>query len=388
MNTISFIWHRRALALVAVATILTSASFAVPVSTLYLLARGLTYTQVFTLETVLVVSIMVCDLPTGRLADLTSDRAVLTCGYAVGAAASVVYASSTTYPGFVLANVLSGLGIALCSGADRTYLTSVLGDEAEVRLPGVLGHFGALGALSAAGGGVGGGLMAAHGIVWPAVAGAATQTLAAVTVLGLPSCPRPSAGSHDAARVPLRTVARHVATTPVLWLSALQPWILVGAAFYLNQPRWQATGIGVRWFGLLLALAQVLAAAGSHFSEQLARRCGSSTRFIAVTTLATAGGFVLMTVPHWTATVTGFVLVLASSSVRGPVGGAVTALAAPEHTRATTLSMVSTCGSLIGAALNPLVGLLSQHSVTGACWAIAAALVMFAGAWALVPTRR
>lgn len=384
MNTISFIWHRRALALMAVATTLTSASFAVPVSTLYLLARGLSYTQVFTLETVLVVSIMVCDLPTGRLADLTSDRAVLTCGYLVGAAASIGYATSTSYPGFIATNILGGLGIALASGADRSYLTSTLGEQEEGRLTGLLGHYGALGSLSGAAAGILGGLLAAHGVAWPAIAEAVTQVLGAVTILGLPSCPRTTAESPDTARVPLRAVARQVAATPVLWLSALQPWILVGAAFYLNQPRWQATGIGVRWFGLLLAVAQMAAAAGSHFSERLSRRCASPTRFIAVTTLATAGGFALMTVPHWAAAVAGFVAVLATASLRDPVSGALTTLAAPARTRATTLSMVSTCGSLIGAALNPLVGFLSHYSVEAACWAIAGALALFAVAWELI----
>lgn len=389
MNTISFIWHQRALALVAVATILTSASFAVPVSTLYLLARGLTYTQVFTLETVLVVSIMLCDLPTGRLTDLTSDRAILTSGYLVGAAASIGYATSTSYPAFVATNILSGLGIALTSGADRSYLTSTLGEREEGRLTGVLGHYGALGSLSGAVAGVCGGLMAAHGIAWPAIAAAVAEILGAVTILGLPPCPRTTTGELGDARVTLRAVAQQVMATPVLWLSALQPWILVGAVFYLNQPRWQATGLNVRWFGLLLAVAQVTAAVGSHVAERMSRRCGSPTRFIAVTTLATAGGFALMTVPHWTATVAGFVVVLATSALRGPVVGALTTVAAPARTRATTLSMVSTCGSLIGAALNPLVGLLSQHSVTATCWAITGALAGFAVAWELIqdPTR-
>lgn len=383
MNTISFIWHERALALIAAATILTSASFAVPVSTLYLLARGLAYTQVFALETVLVVSIMLCDLPTGRLADLTNDRTVLACGYVVSAAASIGYATSTTFANFIATNILSGLGIALTSGADRTYLTSVLGDQAEYRLPGVLGHFSALGSLSGAIAGIVGGLLAAHEIGWPAIAAAVAETLGGVAILWLPSCPR-SACEHDEPRVPLRTVAKQVATTPVLWLSALQPWILVGAAFYLNQPRWEATGVDIRYFGIVLTMAQVAAAVGSHFSEPLSHRFRSTTRFIAVTTLATGTGFALMAIPHMAATIGGFVVVLAASSLRDPAAGALTTLAAPAHTRATTLSMVNTCGSLIGATVNPLIGILSQHSVTTACWVIAAVLTIFGFAWASV----
>lgn len=383
MNTISYIWHRRALALIAMATVLTSASFAVPVSTLFLLARGLTYTQVFTLETVLVLSIMMCDLPTGRLADLTSDRAVLVSGYLVGAVASIGYATSTSFTGFIATNVLSGLGIALTSGADRTYLTSVLGDEAEHRLAGVLGHFGALGSLSGAAAGITGGVLASHGIAWPAIAAACAETLAVVVVLGLPACPR-VAVDPDQPRVPLTAVARQVLATPVLLLSALQPWILVGAAFYLNQARWKSTGVDIRWFGVIMALAQVAASAGSHCSEALSNRCESLTRFVALTMLSTGAGFAVMALPHWSATIAGFVIILATSSLRGPVTGTLTTLAAPVQTRATTLSMVSTCGSLIGAMVNPLIGSLSQHSVTTACCTIAVVCTLFALAWATI----
>ena len=88
MNPLRLVWRRRALALLAVASILSSADFAVPVSTLFLLSRGLDFTEVFTLETVLVVSLLLCDLPTGWLADRTSDRAVLVTGHAVAALAA------------------------------------------------------------------------------------------------------------------------------------------------------------------------------------------------------------------------------------------------------------------------------------------------------------
>lgn len=384
MNTIHFVWHHRALTVVAIATALTSASFAVPVSTLYLLARGLTWTQVFTLETVLVVSIMVCDLPTGRLADLTSDRAVLVAGYQVGAVAAIGFATSHGFGQFVATHVLSGLGIALVSGADRSYLAAVLDREAGNRLTGVLGHCGALSAVSGALAGIIGALLATRGIGWPAAAAAVAETAGAAVVLALPAAPRTRDGDDSPTPEPLGAVARHVLATPVLWLSALQPWILVGAAFYLNQPRWQSTGVDVRWFGVLLALAQTGAAVGSHSSEWLCSRVGSRTRLVAASTFGCAAGFALMTIPHRFGTIAGFVVILASAAVRGPVADTLTTVAAPVTSRATALSMVSTVASLVGAALNPLVGLVTSHSVTAACLTLAGVMVVFALAWARV----
>lgn len=380
MHTFSYIWHQRALVLMALASVLSSLSFTVPVSTLYLLARGLTYTEVFTLETVLVSSMILSDLPTGRLADLTGDRAVLVSGYLVGAAASIGFAASTGFPAFLGTSVLSGVGIALISGADRSYLVSFLGDQAEQRLVGVLGHFGALELLAGAAAGILGGLLAAHDLSWAPVAEAVAETAGAAVVLGLPRCPR--AVVH---LLPTREswwdVARQIVTTPVLWLSALQPWILVGAAMYLNQPRWEETGIDIRCFGIILAAAQLCAAAGSQVAESLSRRLGSASRFVAITTMAIGVGFILMALPHWSATVAGFGVVLVASALRAPVAGGLVAMTAPGRTRATTLSTVSTCSSLIGVGVNPLIGVLSQHSVILACWVIAGVLVLFGLAW-------
>lgn len=386
MNPLRLVWRRRALALLAVASILSSADFAVPVSTLFLLSRGLDFTEVFTLETVLVVSLLLCDLPTGWLADRTSDRAVLVTGHAVAALAAVGWALSHGFVAFALTTVLSGLGIALVSGADRSYLTSVLDEGAEQQLTGVLGHFGALAALSAAGAGAVGGLLAAHGLAWPAAVAAAAEIGAALVVLGLPAAHRADPADSTGQRPSLSQVARLVARTPVLALSALQPWILVGAAYYLNQPRWQATGIDVRWFGAILALAQVAEALCSHLADTVARRL-SSRLLVSGSLAASAVGFMLMTLPHPFAGVAGFVLVLASGALRAPVTGSLTALAAPLVVRATTLSMVSTCASLIGAVVNPLVGLMAQSDVVLACWAVAAGLMGFAVAWAVLGPR-
>ena len=49
--------------------------------------------------------------------------------------------------------------------------------------------------------------------------------------------------------------------------------------------------------------------------------------------------------------------------------------------------MVSTCASLIGAVVNPLVGLMAQSDVVLACWAVAAGLMGFAVAWAVLGPR-
>lgn len=220
MNPPRLVWRRRALALLAVASILSSADFAVPVSTLFLLSRGLDFTEVFTLETVLVVSLLLCDLPTGWLADRTSDRAVLVAGHAVAALAAVGWALSHGFVAFALTTVLSGLSIALVSGADRSYLTSVLDEGAEQQLTGVLGHFGALAALSAAGAGAVGGLLAAHALAWPAAVAAAAEIGAALVVLGLPAAHRADPADSTGQRPSLSQVARLVARTPVLALSA------------------------------------------------------------------------------------------------------------------------------------------------------------------------
>lgn len=387
MHTVRLVWGRRPLALMALATLLSSAEFTVPVSTLYLLHRGLSLTEVFTLETVLVVTIMLCDLPTGLLADRTDDRRVLLAGYALCALGAVGWVLAGGFLQFAAISVVEGIGLALVSGADASYLARMLGDQ-EDRLTAVFGHLGALGGVAGALAGVLGGALARWDLVWPAVATAVTACLAALALVGLPAADRPASGPGEEEKRPaVRDLLRVVATTPVLALSALQPWILVGAAYYLNQLRWAATGVPVAWFGALLALATLLGAGAAHAADRVARALGGERRLVALATLGTAVGFGAMAMPHPVATTSGFVTVVAAAALRTPVAQSLTARAAPGAVRAGTLSLVSTVSGLLGAAANPAVGVLAELSVPLACGVLAGVLGLFALAWAKVAAR-
>ncbi len=61
----------------AIATVATGFSFYVPVSALFLTSRGLSLGDIFLLESVLLASILVAEIPSGLIADKVDRRWII-----------------------------------------------------------------------------------------------------------------------------------------------------------------------------------------------------------------------------------------------------------------------------------------------------------------------
>ena len=65
----SRVWKDRSLLPIAVATIAAGLSFYAPISALFLTSRGLSLGDIFVLESILLASILISEVPAGLLAD-------------------------------------------------------------------------------------------------------------------------------------------------------------------------------------------------------------------------------------------------------------------------------------------------------------------------------
>lgn len=90
------------------------------ISSLFLQARGLDYTLIFSLESWLAVSLLLLEVPSGIWADRFDRKRTLFVGMLLHVAATYVFAFAHSYGLFVLSFLLSGLGMAILSGTDGT----------------------------------------------------------------------------------------------------------------------------------------------------------------------------------------------------------------------------------------------------------------------------
>lgn len=103
--------------LVAIISFFAQLYFFVPVMTPYLLGKGLSLTQIAGMQTILMVTQLVMELPTGVLADRFGHRRSYQIALVMAVAGEAITLLAETYPHFVLGQVVAGTGFAFASGS-------------------------------------------------------------------------------------------------------------------------------------------------------------------------------------------------------------------------------------------------------------------------------
>ncbi|MEK7653441.1 MAG: MFS transporter [Patescibacteria group bacterium] len=105
-----------------VAHIFSGASFIVPITILYYLARGLSYFEIGLLESIFLCASFALEIPTGALADRIGRKYVISMGVLIVAIATVLIGLGNSFLIFALAQIIFGIGAALRSGADTALI--------------------------------------------------------------------------------------------------------------------------------------------------------------------------------------------------------------------------------------------------------------------------
>ena len=101
---------------------LTNMAFFSTVIVAFEASRGLTYTEIFALESVLATAIFVLEVPTGVLADRWGYRRLLLAGQGCYLASYALFAVAWDFWSFAASSALYGAGIACLSGCDSALL--------------------------------------------------------------------------------------------------------------------------------------------------------------------------------------------------------------------------------------------------------------------------
>jgi MFS family permease len=103
--------------LVAVISFFAQLYFFVPVMTPYLQRKGLSLTQIAGMQTILMVTQLVMELPTGVLADWFGHRRSYQIALVMAVAGEAITLLAESYPHFILGQVVAGTGFAFASGS-------------------------------------------------------------------------------------------------------------------------------------------------------------------------------------------------------------------------------------------------------------------------------
>ena len=384
------VWSSKSLIPMALAMIAAGFDFYVPVSAFFLESRGLSLTDIFMLESVLVASILVAEIPAGVIGDRFDRRRLVCAGFVFNAIAEILFAAGTNFSIYALSFVMSGLSIAMLTGVQDAYIYDSLGDDADAKAVGAWGHLSALMLTAGVTGSVVGSALGSIDISLPALLSAAMAVVAAVCVAFLPQQNPKTHDKHpESSWISLKIGVKLLFTSPLLLYVAVgssASFALFNAVYTLNQPLFAAQDVPIATWGVIAGAGQLLAAGYNYAAGRIEKRVGRKTALLLAMGYG-AAGFCLMAVPHVLAVVSGFLLVVVGIHARGPITSAVTNKLIPAHRRATVLNVASSVGSLVGIVVDPLVGLGAEASTRLTVLAIGGVLLALTLTWIPIANR-
>jgi hypothetical protein len=376
-----------------------------PATVLLAQARGLTLGEIGVLFTVHGVLVVVLELPTGGLADVLGRRPVVVAGALLHVVSCLLFATATSFAGFLVGIVALGVGRVLDSGPlEAWYVDSVhrIDPSADVA-PGLSQHGAADGGSLAVGAVLGGfvpGLLGgagAQGLALPYLGAAALDVLSIVFVLRLLTEERPPregnvrAALAAGARAVPGTVAgavrlsvtdgpmRLVLLSTAVGGAGLVVCELLGPVRFADLAGSRADGAAV--YGTVLAVSFATAAVGAVAAPSLRRLLRGSTRgtcalLFAVGALAltvVAGSDVLVVAGA------GFAVHYLTHGSSWPLLSAVLHTRVDAAHRATAVSAMSLAMALGGILGNLTIPPLAAVLNAGAAFAAVAVVVLLGG---------
>ncbi|WP_158584117.1 MFS transporter [Salinibius halmophilus] len=250
---------------------------------------GLDMQQIFLLQSVFGATLLLCEVPSGYIADLFGRKRAMNIGYFAVGVGFTVLMFATDFWTLVVFEVFLGIGFSMISGSDVAILydsEEELGDHGKNRI-GNLAFCRNIGETVAA---LLGGLLALHSweLVLQAQAVVGWAGFACTLFLVEP-VRKISQSSHTDN---FASVMQQTLKQPFLrWMLAI--WILASmgswSAAWMYQKYWTELEVNVALFGVMWAAANGIVAIGAKLSLPLANRIGKASMLIVLACLPVAG---------------------------------------------------------------------------------------------------
>ncbi len=265
----------------------------IPVIVPFWVAKGLTLQEIFALQGIFGVALILFDAPAGYVADVFGRKKTLVIGAIVSAIGFQILWFGETFLHFAIYEVILGLGLALQSGSDVAILYNSLEKlRTEGRRAGFLGRRVTSATVGEGVASLIGGALAAYSLNWPAYANAVVAWVPVFVALSLYDPPGQNLprGSH---LQNFKDIGRALFGHSRMLTYAIFNFIFYGFATYcavwILQPYWKERGVAVAAFGYLWAANSFMVAAVSRYAHTIEDRLGSVKVVILISVLPVIG---------------------------------------------------------------------------------------------------
>ncbi len=363
--------------------------FFVPVMTPYLLERRLTVAEIAGLQSMLLVSLLMMEIPTGVLADRFGHVWSYRISLVVLAGGEFLFLFARDYPAFLLIQFITGTGFALGSGSVDAVLYDSLpaGDRTRAmqKAKGMLGAAAQTGSVVAySTGGVIAADLTIPRMTITIVMGAIAVTTAAALSFGLRNLSQLAHSGRPQSRrllaIARNAISRNRDLRRLMLLSvvtnAFGAHLLV---FY--QQHFLESGVRGVWFGLALSLASVLVVLAQLHAWRLPVMLGNRRSLTLATGIPGALYLAMAWNQHPALAVTLFIIQWGAIHVSIPMFSGLYNAHLPDNARATGLSLISALVTVYIGIGGVILGWAAERSLP-AMFAVLG-VVILAGAAAI-----
>lgn len=342
-----------------------------PVIVLFWQENGLSLTQIMTLQSLFSISTIILEIPTGYLADVYGRKKTLLLASFTVVAAIIMYSISHGFYGFLAAELVWGVSIALMSGADSAFLYDTLkelGREKEYKkLWGMKTFYGFIAMTIAS---IIGGFIGNYSFRWTFYAMIPIIALLIPLTLSFkePRVHKPIV-NEGYARDLINIMKNNVWNNKkVFWMTAYSCFVIGfnWSAWALFQPYMKETGVKIIYFGIIYAGFGLFAALASKYAHDIEESIGERYTLILMALLVPIGLLLMGKIIF----LYSFIFILAQQFVWGfsePIISDYLNKLTPSNVRATVLSIKNMILRIFYAILLPIVGWISDaYSITQA----------------------
>lgn len=333
-----------------------------PILVPFYFANGLSMAQVFIIQGTFSFVSLFLEIPTGYLADILGRKKTIVWSTIFWCLGMLVYSLSYGFWGFLFAEAILGISIALLSGADAAIIyDSLLQIKKTNTFKKVWGRVLSVGHVSESIGAVIGGLLAGVSLRLPFYVYTLLSFLSMVVSLSLVEPKRKVMKIHKGHLHSIKKIISFSVSTnkKLKWVIAYQAVVFAGTltAVWLFQPYFKYVGIPLVWFGALWAINNVGRGLFSFYAHKIERKIGRNLTFI-LPAFAAALAFLLMGL---VSTPVGIVLILLVNFAYGTLNPITTDYINKLTTsdmRATVLSIKNIPLRFLFAIMSPFIGWL------------------------------
>ena len=256
-------------------------------------SNGLAMKDIMVLQAVYSIAIVVLEIPSGYLADVIGRRKTLIIGAIFGTFGFATYSFSYGFVGFLVAEIILGVGQSCISGADSAMLyDSLLEKGQEKKYTRFEGRITSLGNIAEAAAGIIGGVLAGITLRVPYIAQSfvAFIALPAAITLVEPSrkVPLMKASLREIIQIARFALLKDRPLRRNILFSAITGTTTLTMAWFA-QPFFEYSKIDIAWFGLLWTTLNLTVAFTSYNAHHIEKRLGQKRSIILIALILPVG---------------------------------------------------------------------------------------------------